>query len=146
MPFQEKPGVLEWKVHFASPIEKVFEALTTDKGRGTFWAEKTQETNGWIEFNILHYPPYQAEILEITPPQTFRLVYFGTDTTFSLIQTADQGTDLHLKALIPNEPLKQEMAAGWASVLMAMKAAVDFGVDLRNHHPDRVWEKGYLDN
>jgi hypothetical protein len=29
---------------------------------------------------------------------------------------------------------------------MAMKAAVDFGVDLRNHDESRAWNSGYADN
>jgi hypothetical protein len=28
----------------------------------------------------------------------------------------------------------------------ALKAAVDFGVDLRNHDPARTWETGFVDN
>ena len=43
MAFQDKVGTIIWKVHFASPIEKVFKALTTDDGRKTFWAEETKE-------------------------------------------------------------------------------------------------------
>jgi hypothetical protein len=35
--------------------------------------------------------------------------------------------------------------AGWVSVLLALKAAVDFGVDLRNSDPARRWEDGYVD-
>jgi hypothetical protein len=35
--------------------------------------------------------------------------------------------------------------AGWASVLLALKAAVDFGVDLRHHDPERTWDQGYGD-
>ena len=38
------------------------------------------------------------------------------------------------------------MIAGWVSVLMAMKAYVDHGVDLRNHNENRVWSNGYADN
>ena len=38
------------------------------------------------------------------------------------------------------------MTAGWVSVLMAMKAALDYGVDLRNHDIERTWMKGYADN
>jgi hypothetical protein len=29
---------------------------------------------------------------------------------------------------------------------MAMKAAVDFGVDLRNHDPERTWFDGFANN
>lgn len=28
---------------------------------------------------------------------------------------------------------------------MALKAAADFGVDLRNHDPTRTWDQGYVD-
>jgi hypothetical protein len=39
-----------------------------------------------------------------------------------------------------------ETRAGWVSVLLALKAAADHGVDLRNHDPARTWETGYADN
>ncbi len=146
MSYQEKANIIEWKVHFSSPIEKVYEFLTTDKGRSKFWAEETIEKNGFVKFCILHYPTYNSKIYEKIPPKLFKLEYFGTDVTFTLITTDDNGTDIYLKAVTPNEQVKNEMAAGWVSVLMAMKGAVDFGIDLRNHHPERVWEKGYLDN
>jgi len=29
---------------------------------------------------------------------------------------------------------------------MALKAAHDFGVDLRNHDPELTWDQGYVDN
>jgi hypothetical protein len=45
-----------------------------------------------------------------------------------------------------DESIRMEMAAGWVSVLMAMKAAVDHGVDLRNHDASRSWSNGYADN
>ena len=59
MSFQEKENTIEWKVHFASPIERVYEFLTTDKGRSKFWAEETREENGFIEFTILNYLNYK---------------------------------------------------------------------------------------
>ena len=39
-----------------------------------------------------------------------------------------------------------EVTAGWVSVLMALKAAVDFSVDLRNHDPLRTWDQGFVEN
>ena len=42
--------------------------------------------------------------------------------------------------------MKYEMTAGWVSVLMTMKAALDFETDLRNHDIERTWIKGYVDN
>jgi len=41
---------------------------------------------------------------------------------------------------------RAEVSAGWVSVLMAFKAAVDFNVDLRNHDARRTWEEGYAEN
>lgn len=32
------------------------------------------------------------------------------------------------------------------SVLLNMKAAVDFGIDLRSHDLSRTWLEGYVDN
>lgn len=147
MTFQENSGEINWKVHFSSPIEKVYEALTTDKGRKQFWAENTIEKNGYIEFSILNYPKYKSKILKKNGKDVFQIEYFGTIVMFRLFTTQDDfGTDLFLTAQTDNEDVKNEMTSGWVSVLLAMKAAVDFGVDLRNHNPDRVWENGYLDN
>jgi len=39
-----------------------------------------------------------------------------------------------------------EPCAGRVSVLLALKAAVDHGVDLRNHDRERTWVQGYADN
>jgi hypothetical protein len=36
--------------------------------------------------------------------------------------------------------------AGWVSVLLALKAAADFRVDLRSHDPQRTWSQGYADD
>jgi hypothetical protein len=32
------------------------------------------------------------------------------------------------------------------TTLLALKAAADFGVDLRTHDPARTWEQGYAEN
>lgn len=147
MMFQQIENQIIWKVHFASPIQKVYTALTTDEGRKTFWAEQTSEKDGFIEFSILNYSKYKSRILDKIENKRFQIEYFGTIVTFELLTTKDDGgTDLLLTALTNNEDVKYEMTAGWVSVLMAMKAAVDFGVDLRNHNINRVWDKGYVDN
>jgi hypothetical protein len=43
-------------------------------------------------------------------------------------------------------PDRAEVIAGWVSVLMALKAAADHGVDLFNHDPRRTWTGGFADN
>jgi uncharacterized protein YndB with AHSA1/START domain len=146
MAFQKTKNQITWKVHFSSSIEKVFFALTTDEGRKNYWAEETLERSGFIEFTILNYPVYKSKILDIVKPELFSIEYFGTKVTFTLSKTTDGGTDLSLIANFKDETLCQEMTAGWVSVLLAMKAAVDFGVDLRNHNAKRSWGQGFVDN
>ena len=146
MGFQDIKDEIRWKMHFKSNINKVYAALTTDQGRASYWAEETVETDDSVEFTILNYPKYRSKVLQKTPPNDFVLEYFGTWVHFSLVETCDGGTDLNLRVRLFDESAKHEMTAGWVSVLMAMKAAVDFGIDLRNHSTERSWQYGYVDN
>ncbi|MBV7255937.1 hypothetical protein KCG44_03970 [Pacificimonas sp. WHA3] len=36
------------------------------------------------------------------------------------------------------------MLPGWLNVLPPLKAAVDFGIDLRNHDAARSWGQGFV--
>ena len=56
------------------------------------------------------------------------------------------GTDLKLtdSGIPPAD--RTEVIAGWVSVLIALKGAADFDIDLRCHDPARSWEAGYADN
>lgn len=146
MSFQSEPGLICWKIHFTSTRETVYDAISTDAGRATYWAESAPEKNGLITFNIQGYQPYSGRILIRDRPVKFKLEYFGTIVQFKLNNDGSGGTDLSLTASEVDESIRMEMAAGWVSVLMAMKAAVDHGVDLRNHSELRSWKNGYADN
>lgn len=146
MSFQTGKGVIRWKMHFVSSKEKVFSALATDEGRARYWAESAPEVDGQVTFNILGYEPFSGRILKKNAPSLFALEYFGTIVEFSLQDDGKGGTDLSLVASEVEESIRMEMVAGWVSVLMAMKAAVDHGVDLRNHDESRTWGEGYADN
>ena len=71
-------------------------------------------------------------------------MYFGWKTTFIISADGKGGTDLEITAEGIPESEKMEISAGWVSWLMAMKASVDFGVDLRNHDQHRTWFNGYV--
>lgn len=146
MAFQSEPGVIRWSLHFDSALEKVYQALETDVGRATYWAESAVEQDGRVTFKILNYPSYTGRILERVPPNRFTLEYFGTRVEFTLTEDGNGGTDLSLLATEVDNHQRAEMTAGWVSVLMAMKAAVDHGIDLRNHDSKRSWQQGYVDN
>ena len=146
MSFQTEEGIIRWKVHFTSSREKVFAALATDEGRASYWAESAPEVNGNVIFHILNYEPFSGSILKKEAPSLFALEYFGTIVEFSLQDDGKGGTDLSLVASQVDESIHIEMVAGWVSVLMSMKAAVDHRVDLRNHDGSRSWTDGYADN
>lgn len=145
--FQTHPKKIIWKIHFKSNPQHVYQFINTDVGREKWWAETAQEQGGFIEFIFFNNFKWTGKITSRLKNKKFAVNYFGSIVTFNLKKDSKQGTDLTLWHSIPlNDPDRIETAAGWVSVLLAMKAAVDFGVDLRNHEAKRSWIKGYCDN
>lgn len=146
MTFQEDPKVIRWRLHLRAAPEEVFDLLTTDSGRARFWAETAVEREGRIHFTFPNGWEWQGEILEHNRPTLFALNYFDSETRFVLEDDGAGGTILTLtdRGVLPE--YRTQVIAGWVSVLMALKAAVDFGVDLRNHDPRRTWDQGFCDN
>ena len=147
MSFQPDPNTIIWRLHLRSAPAAVYELLATDAGRARFWAEQAVERDGAIEFVFPGGQRWRGAILERRPPQRFVVVYYGgSTTTFELAQDGAGGTELTLTDVGVREADRMEVVAGWVSVLMALKAAADFGVDLRNHDQQRTWEQGYVEN
>jgi uncharacterized protein YndB with AHSA1/START domain len=135
--------LVEWKLHLSSSCDRVYDFLATDSGRAEFWAESASERDGHIEFEFPGGLEWRARILEAERPRRFVVTYFGeTTVAFDLESDGSGGCELTL-ADTADDP---ETLAGWVSVLLALKAAVDFGIDLRNHDLDRTWSSGYADN
>lgn len=136
-----------WRMHLRSAPERVYEALSTDAGRATFWAESAVETDGVIDFRFANGFEWAGTILETDPPRRYVVDYVDhSRTTFTLDLAPGGGTDLTVTDREVPARYHLEVHAGWVSVLLTLKAAVDFGVDLRNHDPGRTWDQGYVDN
>lgn len=147
MSFQDDPHVIHWRLHLASPRARVYEALATDAGRAGFWAESAVEHDGVIHFVFPNGITWDGQIIRATPPREFVVHYSGGSiATFELAEDGRGGTDLTLTDSGVPAPDRVEVIAGWVSVLMNLKAAVDFGVDLRAHDTDRNWDSGYVEN
>ncbi|HYO16295.1 MAG TPA: SRPBCC domain-containing protein [Thermoanaerobaculia bacterium] len=141
-----KEPVIRWSIRLASPPEAVYRFLATAEGRSRFWAESAEEEDGILLFRFSNGQTLRSRILEEAPPHRFAINYFGgSRATFELASDGAGGTDLTLTETDVPEEEWQDNRAGWVSVLLALKAAVDFGVDLRNHDPQRTWERGYVD-
>ncbi|GIV95515.1 MAG: hypothetical protein KatS3mg057_0172 [Herpetosiphonaceae bacterium] len=147
MDFHDPTAPICWRLHLSSPPQKVYEMLASDEGRARFWAESASERDGAIHFIFPNRLEWRGQILERRPPQRFAVEYFGgSTTTFELEDDGAGGTDLFLTDGGVPPADRAEVSAGWASVLLALKAAVDFGIDLRNHDPRRTWDEGYVEN
>lgn len=147
MPFQPTPDMIRWQLHLQAPPATVYQTLATDQGRARFWAESAEEENGIIHFIFPNGITWDGAILAAVPSERYCVRYYGNSiTTFTLAADGRGGTDLLLTDVgVPLED-RTEVIAGWVSVLMSLKAAVDFGVDLRAHDPTRSWEQGYVEN
>lgn len=136
-----------WRLHLNSTPAQVYQMLSTNEGRSKFWAEPAVEEDGHILFRFPGGVQWRGRILEAVPPKRFSVEYYGGSTmVFALEGDGSGGTELLLTDdHIPPEHIK-DVHAGWVSVLMALKAAVDFGIDLRNHNDQRTYMQGYADN
>jgi hypothetical protein len=147
MIFQSDPDIIRWKLHLKSSPQSVYQTLSTDGGRASFWAESAVEQDGIIHFIFPNHAEWKGRILEKDVPRKFKVEYYGGSiTTFELDSDGKEGTDLILTDQGVQEEDRTEVIAGWVSVLMALKASVDFGVDLRNHDPNRTWDDGFAEN
>jgi uncharacterized protein YndB with AHSA1/START domain len=138
-------GRVAWRVHLGAEPARVWQMWATDAGREGFLAERSRQRGDRIELRFPNGVETTAEVLAAEAPRRLVLRYFGDRTEVVLEADPGGGTDLALGAEVAAAAL-DEVRTGWVSVLLALKAAVDHGVDLRNHDPGRTWSQGYVDN
>ena len=147
MSVEHDPKTILWRLHLISPASAVYQMLATNEGRSKFWAESAAEVDGLIHFKFPNGQSWSGRLLEQDAPHRFAVQYHGGSVaTFQLENDGRGGTDLALTDEGVAEADRAEVLAGWVSVLLALKAAVDFGIDLRNHDVERTWDAGFVDN
>lgn len=138
-------GPIRWRMHLPAPPERVFQALDSAEGRASFWAVSAIEYGGEIEFRFSNGFVFRGRVLERRPSQILTIDYFGGAARFELSPDGRGGTDLLLTHNGIGLDEWNEVHAGWLNVLFPLKAWLAFGVDLRNHDPERSWDNGYAD-
>lgn len=142
----EQDGSIRWRLHLRSAPATVWELLASAEGRARFWALRAEERDGRIRFEFRDGSVVEGEILEKRRPERFTVTYFGgSEVRFTLRPDGDGGTELELHETGVAESDRLDDLAGWVSVLLALKAAADFGVDLRNESAERRWRDGFVD-
>jgi hypothetical protein len=121
--------------------------LSTDHGRAQFWAESAVEQDGVIHFTFPNAQRWQGKIVARQAPILFAVEYIGNSLVrFELSADGHEGTLLTLVDSGVAAEERTEVIAGWVSVLLALKAAADFEVDLRNHDANRTWDQSFVEN
>ncbi|HXV61496.1 MAG TPA: SRPBCC domain-containing protein [Vicinamibacteria bacterium] len=138
-------GSIRWKLHIPAPPSKVYEALNSDEGRASFWAESAREVDGVIHFEFINGMSYRSRILERKADSVFAVDYFGGVARFELAPDGKRGTDVTLTHTDVRPEDWNEVHAGWLNVLFPLKAWIAFGIDLRNHDRERLWDDGFVD-
>ncbi len=147
MPFQSEPKLICWKIHLSASPEQVYDLLSTNDGRAAFWAESAMELDRHVNFIFPNGDKFRGRVLEAKPNSAFRVEYLdNTTAAFKIESDGGKGSLVTLTADGINEADRLEWACGWMSVLMSLKAAADFGADLRNHDVRYTWDKGFGDN
>lgn len=136
---------IRWRLHLRSSPPRVYEMLATAAGRACFWAEQADERDGAIHFRFINGVTTASRILERDPPRRFAIEYFGSRVTFDVASDGAGGTDLTMTNTGFAPADRDEILPGWLNVLLPLKAAVDFGIDLRSHDPARTWDHGFVD-
>jgi len=139
-------NTIKWKILLKSSPELVFQFLASASGREKFWAEKAPEKDGFIYFIFPNGLSYNSKILYIDQNREFKIEYFDSLLNITLAPTKDNGTELTLINNGISDTEYLDIHAGWVSVLLNLKAAVDFKCDLRNHDINRTWSQHYADN
>jgi uncharacterized protein YndB with AHSA1/START domain len=137
---------IDWRIHFRSSPETVWEAWTTDAGRERFWAKRSIAAENGFSLQFIKGETLSVRIHEATMASRFVFVYFGGSRVTLEITPDDRGgCDLRLIEEGVSREEHLHNYAGWVSVLLACKGAVDFDIDLRSHDPDRTWGDHYVD-
>lgn len=119
----------------ASGPSDVYRAVSTALGRERFWAVSAPESGGVISFVLADGRTGECRIEQAVQDELYRLRYFGRTLTFTLAAGETSGTELTLGTDDPADP---DTWAEVVSLLLRLKASVDFGVDLRSHDTTRT--------
>ena len=141
------PPPIEWRVHLSSSPGIAYQAWATDPGRERFWAERSEATVDGFRLSFIGGEVLDVRLVEAIPSRRFVFTYFGgSRVTVEMENDGSGGCDLYLRE--EGVPVTEHLEnyAGWVSVLLGLKAAVDFGIDLRGHDRSRSWAQRYVDN
>jgi uncharacterized protein YndB with AHSA1/START domain len=142
---------IQMSVKLGASRERVWQGLTTPSGITSWWAERAEiqpADGGLLRLVFPNRRMLDSKVVMCRPLQLMSFVYFGgTRAQFELEALPQGGTAVTVtdRGFSSQEDYAETMAH-WTSVLLALKAHLDFGIDMRNHNPSFNWEHGFVDN
>jgi len=137
---------LRCRVRLRSDRETVWWYLDSPEGRAAFWAQAADERDNAIHFAFAGGDSLEAPILERRPPECLALRYFGgSPVRITLDPWPGGGTCLTVTEPDPPAAEREDQARGWIAWALMLKAAADYGIDLRNQDPQAGWREGFAD-
>jgi hypothetical protein len=134
-----------WRVSLTSSAEQVFSLLDTDEGRERHWARRSRSTPDGFDLEFAGGLTEHVTVLERVRPVHLRIRYFGSETDLVLEPLDDGGCVLEVTCRCDDVAEWMEFFPGWVSWLLVLKAAADYGDDLRSGSPERGWSERYVD-
>jgi hypothetical protein len=134
-----------WRVSLRSSADEVFSLLDTDAGRERHWARRSQSTPDGFDLEFAGGLTEHVTVLEREPPARLRIRYFGSEADLVLTPFDEGGCVLEVTCRCDDGGEWMEFFPGWVSWLLVLKAAADYGIDLRGGSPGRGWNELYVD-
>jgi uncharacterized protein YndB with AHSA1/START domain len=134
-----------WRLSLGSSPERVFELLDTDEGREAFWAQRSRAAPNGFDLAFSDGLEGRVVVVDRELPTRMAIRYFGCDAEFELTPREDGGCLFQVTCRVDDPAAWLDFYPGWVSWLLALKAAADFDLDLRNRSPERSWSDRYVD-
>jgi hypothetical protein len=122
-----KTPIITWKIHLRSAPEAVYRMLATKEGRSRFWADAAEEEQGVIHFRFSNGQQLEAPRAGEDAPGTLSAELLRRQRRDLRAAGGREGRyGPHAeRTRCPTQEYEQNRA-GWVSVLLMLKAAVDF--------------------
>jgi hypothetical protein len=134
-----------WRVSLRSGVEDVFGLLDTDHGREKHWARRSRATPDGFDLEFAGGLTEHVVVRDRVQPTSMRIRYFGSEADLVLTPCDEGGCVLEVTCRCDEIAEWMEFFPGWVSWLLVLKAAADFGADLRNGSPQRTWNDYFVD-
>jgi uncharacterized protein YndB with AHSA1/START domain len=142
--------IIHVSVKLGADRNRVWQALTTPAGITSWWSERAEiqpSDGGLLRLVFPNRRTLDSKVVQCRPQEMMSFVYFGgTRAQFDVTSIAS-GTSVSVtdRGFSSQEDYAETLAS-WTSALLALKAYLDYGVDLRNHNPSYNWEHDFVDN